>query len=90
MKHKHMVDRICGALGITLAQLARDLGITRSAINDWKKKGVHIPSEYCALLENKLKNTSDPLTKIDMRPDDWQKWWPDLATQESAKSEEAA
>ncbi|MBS0496111.1 MAG: helix-turn-helix domain-containing protein [Proteobacteria bacterium] len=90
MKHKHIVDRICLALGVSLAQLARDLGITRSAINDWKSKNVPIPTKHCAFLENRLKNTSDQLTRVDMRPNDWHEIWPELATQEQTESETAA
>lgn len=75
-EYKHIVDRICAALGISLADLSRDLKITRSAVNEWKRKNAYIPVEHCKYLENRLRGTSDPLTCIDMRPGDWDKYWP--------------
>lgn len=32
-----------------------------------------------------LADTLDPMTRIDLRPDDWQKWWPELK-QDSKKA----
>ena len=87
---KHLVDRICSALGISLAELARELSITRSAINDWKKKNADIPVEHCKYLESRLVAVSSPITCIDMRPSDWEKYWPELTKQGQTNSEEAA
>jgi len=88
-EHKeHLVDRICSALGVSQAELARELKITRSAINDWKKKGTNIPSKHCKYLEGRLIANSSPINCIDMRPSDWIKYWPELAQVEQKKSEE--
>ena len=42
--HEYIVDRIVSALGITKAELAIRLGITKQAISNWKNTG--IPSEH--------------------------------------------
>lgn len=85
-----MVDLICSTLGISLAGLARELRITRSAINDWKSKGIDIPAVHCKYLEGRLKQKSSSINCMDMRPNDWQTWWPELAHKEQTDSEKAA
>jgi len=85
-KNKLIVDRIVSALGVTKVSLGEKLGVSKGVVNQWRYSG--IPSEYCSSLEELLKETSDPLTKTDMRPDDWHKWWPELA--QTNNSEEAA
>lgn len=82
-----MVDRVCIALGISLAALARELNLSRSAINDWKNRKADIPSEHCKKIVAMLEGTSDPLTCMDLRPNDWHVWWPELSQQDK---EEAA
>ena len=84
--NRHIVDRICEALGVSQAELARDLKITRAAVNDWKSKNKHIPVKHCVLLEEKLKKTNDPLTCIDMRPDDWMHYWPGMQNKRNEKA----
>lgn len=79
-----IIDRVVHALNITKSELARKLNISKSAINFWRIHG--IPSEHCSTLELWLKDTKDPLTRIDMRPDDWHKWWPELEQQDSKES----
>lgn len=41
----------------------------------------------CSRIEQR---TNCFVTRKDLRPNDWREIWPDLATQESAKSQEAA
>lgn len=86
--HKNLLDRAVSALGITKVELGEALGVSKGVINQWRYSG--IPSEYCCALEDLLKNTSDPLSRIDMRPNDWKKWWPELAQQEQSNPKEAA
>lgn len=71
-----LTDRVVKALGITQADLARTLQVHRSAISQW---GDNIPPRRCWTLELMLKNTSDPMTRIDLRPDDWWIHWPDIS-----------
>lgn len=87
---KHLVDCICKELGISLADLARELQITRSAINDWKRKGVDIPVEHCKYLDTRLKSVFSSISCVEMRPMDWNKYWPELAQQDQTNSKDAA
>lgn len=87
-KHRIIVSRIVAALKITKKELADKFDISKGAVNSWGIEG--IPSEYCATLETWLKETSDPLSRKDLRPDDWYKWWPEIAQQDVKNSEEAA
>lgn len=89
MSHIHIVDRITSALHTTKAGLARELGIGRAAVNEWKGNNKGIPIIHCAALERLLKNTSDPLTRIHMRPHDWHLIWPELADKENNSSKVA-
>lgn len=70
-----LTNRVVKALGTTQAGLAKTFNIHRSAISQW---GDNIPHSRCWELELMLKKTEDPLTRIDLRPNDWWKYWPDL------------
>lgn len=56
------------------AKLAADLGVTVQAVGNWKLRG--IPIEHCAGIESA---TGGKITRRHLRPDDWQKIWPELA-----------
>jgi DNA-binding transcriptional regulator YdaS (Cro superfamily) len=56
--------------------LSRALNVTTAAIGNWKHRN-SIPVEYCALIE---KATNGTVTRRELRPNDWQKIWPELAT----------
>jgi DNA-binding transcriptional regulator YdaS (Cro superfamily) len=61
------------------ANLAERLGVTPSAIGNWKKRGV--PLEYCAAIE---RLTGAQVTRRHLRPVDWADFWPELAQIETA------
>ena len=44
------------------------------AISQWKRRGV--PIEHCVVIE---RATEGAVTRRDLRPDDWQAIWPELA-----------
>jgi DNA-binding transcriptional regulator YdaS (Cro superfamily) len=70
---EHMIDaaaRLVGGRGI----LADKLGVSVAAIGNWKVRGV--PIEHCSCIELA---THGAVTRKDLRPDDWQKIWPELA-----------
>lgn len=75
---EHLLNYICKALHITQADLARDLGLNKASVTDWKKRPGAIPAQYCKYLERRLRLTDLPLTCADMRPHDWEKYWPEL------------
>lgn len=53
--------------------LADLLGVSVAAIGNWKVRGV--PVEHCFAIEQATKGA---VTRKDLRPDDWQKYWPEL------------
>ena len=54
--------------------LAQGLGVTAAAVGNWKTRGV--PIEYCPKIETL---TMGEVSRQDLRPDDWQALWPELA-----------
>ncbi len=64
-------------LGGGLSAFARKIGAKPNQVNHWRTRGV--PIEYCTQIEQA---TSGAVTRKDLRPDDWQKIWPELAEKE--------
>lgn len=54
------------------------LGISKQAIANWKASD-SVPVKHCAAIEIA---TRGAVTRKDLRPNDWQKIWPELATEE--------
>jgi len=54
--------------------LANALDVTVAAIGNWKIRGV--PIEQCTAIEQAA---ACAVTRRDLRPEDWQKIWPELA-----------
>lgn len=75
MSNTNITKRVLSALDMSGADLARKFGIVRGAVSQW---GNNIPPSRCYELELMLKNTSDPMTRKDLRPNDWHVHWPDL------------
>jgi DNA-binding transcriptional regulator YdaS (Cro superfamily) len=59
------------------ATLARRLNVSVAAIGNWKSRGV--PIEHCVRIE---RASAGQVTRKDLRPGDWQEYWPELATTE--------
>ena len=55
-------------------ELATALGVSPSAIGNWKARGV--PVEHCAAIE---RLAGGRVTRRDLRPEDWARLWPELA-----------
>lgn len=70
----HALDRAAVAAGgrVNLSQV---LDVTLGALGNWKSRGV--PVERCYAIE---RATNGAVTRKDLRPDDWQEIWPELAT----------
>ena len=69
---RHPLDKaawLCGGRG-AMAQL---LGVSVSAIGNWKARGT--PPKQCCLIEQLVDRA---VTRRDLRPDDWQVFWPEL------------
>ena len=69
----HPVD-LASSLAGGREKLARTLGISVAAVGNWKLRGV--PFEKCVAIE---RATQGAVTRRDLRPDDWQEIWPELA-----------
>jgi len=57
--------------------LARDLKLAPSLVSQWGSRARPIPIERCYQIELA---TAGAVTRRDLRPDDWQRIWPELAT----------
>jgi DNA-binding transcriptional regulator YdaS (Cro superfamily) len=55
-------------------KLAAILGISIAAVHQWVVGVRKVPAIHCATIE---KHTG--ICRKDLRPDDWQKFWPELA-----------
>lgn len=68
-------DWVNGQRGRSLA-IAQALGVTPPVVSDWVtgKKGV--PLERCVQIE---RATNGEVRRQELRPDDWQEIWPELA-----------
>lgn len=64
--------------------LANMLDVSVAAVGNWKVRGV--PIEHCVAIEQAV---NEQVTRKDLRPDDWHKYWPELA-QAPANSAKAA
>lgn len=62
----------------TQRELATKLAITPVLINQWANGKRPIPPERCVEIE---RATGGHVTRRDLRPDDWQRIWPELADQ---------
>lgn len=63
-----------------LSRLAEMVGVSPSTPFMWRTRK-RIPAEYCAAIENV---TAGVVTRRDLRPDDWQRIWPELVENEHA------
>lgn len=66
--------RACDLVGA--ANMARHLDVTPQAVNECKRGGRPVPIPWCLTVE---RATGGEVTRQDLRPDDWEKIWPDLA-----------
>lgn len=60
----------------TQRELATKLGITPVLINQWANGKRPIPPERCVAIE---RATDGEVTRPELRPDDWESIWPELA-----------
>jgi len=58
-------------------KLARVLGVTKSAVHQWKLPGRKVPIEKCLAIE---RATGGRVTRGELRPHDAHLIWPDIAS----------
>lgn len=68
----HPVDVASKLVGGRL-KLAELLGVERSAIGNWKVRG--IPAQHCQAM---VRLTNGAVNLKQLRPNDWQDFWPEL------------
>lgn len=67
--------------------LADKLGITPVLISQWANAQRPVPPERCVEIEMA---TGGEVVRQDLRPDDWQKIWPELAVPDGRRATSAA
>jgi DNA-binding transcriptional regulator YdaS (Cro superfamily) len=73
--------KLCGGP----SALAGKIGISSARLGNWRVRGVPVESWF--LIEAA---TDGEVTRKDLRPDDWQKIWPELATPSNTTPASAA
>jgi len=58
------------------AKLAATIGVTPVMVSQWASSVKPVPAERCVSIEQA---TAGAVTRKDLRPDDWQRIWPELA-----------
>jgi DNA-binding transcriptional regulator YdaS (Cro superfamily) len=71
------------------AALARAIGVNSAIVYQWRTGRRPVPIEHCAAIEIA---TQGEVSRRDLRPDDCERIWPELAAKEpaNATSEEVA
>ena len=59
-----------------LTALARSIGVSAPTVHEWKTLKRPVPVGRCIAIEHA---TNGVVTRRDLRPDDWQNIWPELA-----------
>jgi len=63
------------------ADFARRLGTAPSVVSQWRTGARPVPIKSCVAIE---RVTAGGVSRRDLRPDDWQEIWPELAQQKEA------
>lgn len=66
-----------------VGKLAVALGVSQPVISNWRARGTKIDAAHCVAIE---RATGGAVTRRDLRPDDWQDIWPELAVAEPAQA----
>ncbi|CAO3955388.1 transcriptional regulator [Achromobacter mucicolens] len=75
-KHRQALTVAIGLAG-SKAALARMIDVLPQQIGNWLTRDKEIDPVYCARIETCLEGR---VTRPQLRPDDWQIVWPELAT----------
>lgn len=67
--------------------LANLLGVSPPTVSQWRSGIRPIPAERCVAIEQA---TAGAVTRKDLRPNDWQQIWPELATNSKRPPRKAA
>lgn len=59
-----------------VGKLAAALGVAQPVISNWRARGTLPDAAHCVAIE---RATNGAVTRKDLRPNDWQEIWPELA-----------
>ncbi|MGV2862123.1 transcriptional regulator [uncultured Achromobacter sp.] len=79
-KHRPALELACSLAG-SKAALARLIDALPQQIGNWLTRDKEIDPVYCARIESVLEGQ---VTRQQLRPDDWQAVWPELAEEARA------
>lgn len=82
MKLHHWVNQ---KRGRSLA-MSQALGVSAPVVSDWVTGKKAVPVERCVFIE---RATDGAVTRQDLRPDDWQDIWPELAASPANRAQAA-
>ena len=71
----------------SITLLASRIGVVPSTISNWRARGCKIPPEHCVSIEQ---ITDGVVTRKELRPSDWPKFWPELAGRAFISSQDEA
>lgn len=63
------------------AAIAKATGVSPQAVSNWKTR--EVPIDHCAAIEKASKGA---VTRQELRPNDWQRIWPELAKPRKTKA----
>ena len=69
------IEEACRLAGGASA-LSRRLAVTPTTVSEWRSGKRTVPIERCVEIE---RATEGAVTRMDLRPDDWHRIWPELA-----------
>lgn len=69
---------------ITVRSFADAIGAPAPDVSNWRNGKRPVPPWRCLGIE---KTTSGMVSRKDLRPDDWHKYWPELAESDKAVNE---
>lgn len=75
MEHISAISRAAQFVG-GLTPLAKMIGVSVPTVHEWKTLKRPVPASRCVAIEIA---TNGAVTRKDLRPDDWQSYWPELA-----------
>lgn len=80
VKHKTTSEALNAAIDAAggVSMLASAIGVGQSVISNWRARCTVPSASYCVAIE---RATGGAVTRRDLRPDDWQSIWPELATE---------
>lgn len=65
--------------GTKKADFARAVGVSPALLHQWIERIRPVAIQHCSVIE---RQTEQKVSRKDLRPDDWQKIWPELAAAE--------